>query len=167
MYIPASKNDISFVDITNKNGDVLLTAADQADAFWKFVEQDSYLSKHKGEYAEAFSAVYPWVNRFDVKLTKDFYINVGKTKNTLQLTFDILNVGNLLNSSWGVTKNSVISNSGRILNYAGKDANNRPSFTMNYNTVDDAPVPYNTTFSPYVNSSNCWQLQVGVRYVFN
>ncbi|MDR0973544.1 MAG: TonB-dependent receptor, partial [Prevotellaceae bacterium] len=110
MYIPASKNDISFVDITNTGGEVLLTAAEQADAFWNFVEQDSYLSKHKGEYAEAFSAVYPWVNRFDVKLTKDFYVNVGKTKNTLQLTFDILNIGNLLNSSWGVTKNSVISN---------------------------------------------------------
>lgn len=163
MYIPASKDEILFKDGVNG-----FTAAEQAEAFWKFVQQDPYLKKHKGEYAEAYSAKNPWVNRFDFKLVKDFYVNVGKTKNTLQLSFDILNVGNLINDSWGVTKNAGSCNYGKILKYEGTDgATNRPMFSMGANTVDGEKVMYSKTFDKYHHQSNCWQLQVGLRYIFN
>ena len=39
IYIPKTKDEIKF------------TSAEDADAFWKFVNQDPYLKKHKGEYA--------------------------------------------------------------------------------------------------------------------
>ena len=47
IYIPASKDEVLFVD----NGNY--TAAEQQDAFWNFVCNDPYLSEHKGEYAQA------------------------------------------------------------------------------------------------------------------
>jgi len=161
LYIPGSKDELKFADA---NG---FTAAQQADAFWAFVEQDSYLKNHKGEYAEAYSASLPWVNRFDLKFAKEFYVNVGKMKNTLQFSFDVLNIGNLLNDSWGVTKTTSSSNYGKVLKYAGKDANNVPIYNMNYNTVDGKKELISKTFEKYNNSSNCWQLQIGVRYIFN
>jgi hypothetical protein len=161
MYIPSSKDELQFADA---NG---FTAAQQAEALWKFIEQDSYLKKNKGKYAEAYSAKTPWVNRFDLKLAKDFYVNIGKTKNTLQLSFDILNFGNLINDSWGVTKNAAICNYGKILKYEKKDANNKPVYSMNTRTVDGQKLLYDKTFDNYTNSSNCWQLQFGIRYIFN
>ena len=161
MYIPSSKNELQFKDA---NG---FTAAEQAEAFWKFIEQDSYLKKNKGKYAEAYSATNPWVNRFDIKLTKDFYVNAGKTKNTLQLSFDILNFGNLIKDSWGVTKNAAVCNYGKILKYEGVDSNNTPIYSMNTRTVDGQKILYDKTFDKYTNSSNCWQLQFGIRYIFN
>lgn len=151
IYIPANRGDIRFA-----------TQADE-DAFFAFMEQDNYLSKHKGEYAEAYSARAPWVNRLDFRFVQDFSINTGLQKNTLQLTIDVLNLGNLLNSKWGVYQNMSVSNNGAILRYAGRDANNVPSFSMVQ--VDGA---YPTrTYSRNLNIDQTWRLQLGLRYIFN
>jgi hypothetical protein len=165
MYVPANQNDIIFVET---NG---FSASQQAEAFWKFIEQDSYLSQHKGEYTEAYSADYPWVNRFDLKLTQDFKIKTGSSTNTLQVSLDILNIGNMINNSWGVTQTNAVSNYGKILKYEGITSENIPAYSLYYNTVKvngaDTKVLVNKTFNTYNNTSNCWQLQFGVRYFFN
>ena len=151
IYIPNARGEVAFA-----------TPADE-DAFFAFLEQDNYLSKHMGEYVEAYSARSPWVNRIDFRFVQDFSINAGSTRNTLQLSVDVLNAGNLLNSKWGVYKNMAASNNGAILRYAGRDANNVPSFSM---VQVDGAYP-TTTYSDYLNISQTWRLQVGLRYIFN
>lgn len=162
IYIPKTKDELTFVD---KNG---FTAAEQADAFWKFVEQDKYLSNHKGEYAEAYGTKLPWVNRFDLKITEEFKIKAGNTTNTLQISLDILNVANMLNSNWGLIQASSPSNYGKILTYQGKTADNVPTYSMYYMTDSDKnkylPTESFTNNRVY---TNCWQFQIGVRYIFN
>jgi hypothetical protein len=127
------------------------------------MEQDSYLKNHKGEYAEAYAARAPWVHQFDLRFLQDFYINVGQTKHTLQLSLDVLNVGNMLNSNWGVNKNMAASNYGRILRYEGKDANNVPTFSTT-KVIGEYPTK---TYDTYLNYGQCWSLQIGLRYIFN
>jgi hypothetical protein len=151
MYIPKAKGDIKFT-----------TSADE-NAFFAFMEQDSYLKKHKGEYAEAYSSRAPWVHKFDLRILQDFYVKVGKTKHAFQLSLDALNVGNMLNSEWGVNKNMAASNYGKILKYDGKDANNVPSFSM-VKVSGEYPTK---TYDTYINYGQCWSLQVGLRYLFN
>jgi hypothetical protein len=151
IYIPKAKGDIKFI-----------SQADE-DAFFAFMEQDKYLSKHKGEYAEAYSSRAPWVHKFDFRVLQDFYVKMGKTKHTFQLSFDVLNVGNMLNSEWGVNKNMAASNYGKVLKYESKDANNVPTFSMI--KIDGA---YPTkTYDTYLSYGQCWSLQVGLRYIFN
>jgi hypothetical protein len=151
IYIPKSRGDIQFVSAADEN------------AFFAFIEQDSYLKKHQGEYAEAYAARAPWVHTFDLRLVQSFSINAGNTKHTLQLSLDFLNFGNLINSEWGVIKNMFDANNGQILNYEGMDANNVPSFSM----VQDADNNYLTeSYSTYYNYTQCWQLQIGARYIF-
>jgi hypothetical protein len=149
IYIPKERGDIEFV-----------SAADE-DAFFAYMEQDRYLSKHKGEYAEAYAPRAPWVHTFDLRIAQNFSINAGKTKHTLQLTLDFTNIGNLINSEWGVSKRMI--NNGQILTYEGVDAGNVPSFSM----ATDADGNYLTetyyTFSSY---TECWFLQIGARYIF-
>ena len=152
MYIPKAKDEIKF------------TSPEDADAFWKFVNQDPYLKKHKGEYAEAYAARAPWVHRFDFRWSRDFSVKIGRTQNTLQLSLDILNVGNLLNSKWGVNKNMSVANGGRILTYAGRDENNTPVFSMYKNSNKEYPTE---SFTRNLNYSECWKLQIGLRYIFN
>ena len=116
-----------------------------------------------GEYAEAYAARAPWVNRFDFRFVQDFSVKAGRTRNTLQLSVDVLNAGNLLNSKWGVYKNMAASNNGAILKYEGSTIGNVPFYSMVQ--VDDA---YPTkTYDSYLNISQCWSLQVGLRYIFN
>lgn len=162
MYIPANKDEILF-----KEGANGFTAAQQAEAFWSFIEQDDYLSKNKGKYAEAYSAKMPWVNRFDLKIAQDFRVKAGNQLNTLQISLDVLNVGNLINDSWGVTQTSAPSNYGKVLKYESIDASNRPVYSMYYTTVDGNKVLPTQSYSVYNNQSNTWQLQLGIRYIFN
>lgn len=151
IYIPKARGEIAF-----------LTPADE-DAFFAFMAQDKYLKKHKGQYAEAYAARNPWVNRIDLRFVQDFSINTGKAKNTLQLSLDVLNAGNLLNSTWGVYKNMSISNNGAILRYEGRDVNNVPR----YSTVKVSGAYPTQTYSLNLDFNQCWRLQVGLRYIFN
>lgn len=151
MYIPKDDSEIRFV-----------SDEDRVD-FWNFVEQDDYLKSHKGEYAEAYSARAPWLHRFDFKFAHDFELKFGSTKHRLQFSVDIMNVGNLLNSSWGVSKNMSSCNNGEILKVA-KVENGIPYFQMNRQANGDKITKtweYNHTYD------NCWSLQVGFKYFFN
>jgi hypothetical protein len=152
MYIPANDNEIQFK-----------SEADRA-AFWKFVDQDDYLKNHKGQYAEAYSGRAPWLHRIDLKVAEDFAIKVGKTTQKFQASLDIINFGNMLNSHWGVPKNDECSNYGKILKYEGVDASNTPIFSMWKNNDGKYPTK---TYDTYMSYSNCWSLQVGLKYFFN
>ena len=162
MYVPANPNEINLQEL--KVGNRVFSIEEQRKALWSYIKQDPYLEKHLGEYTEGFGAFLPWLNIFDLRLTQDFKINVGKTTNTLQLCFDIANLGNLLNSSWGVPQKAVTS---QLLTYKGKNQNGEPIYTMKtINEKGNAILPYKS-FTSNRNSSNCWQLQLGIRYIFN
>ena len=151
MYIPKDDSEINFKTDADKN------------AFWAFVAQDSYLKNHKGEYAEAYAARSPWVHRFDFRLVDDFEFKVGKTKQCFELSFDIMNIGNLINSKWGVSKNNAVSNYNKILKYEGVNSSNEPIYSM-YKVNGEYPTQ---TYETYQNYSECWKLQVGIKYIFN
>jgi hypothetical protein len=150
IYIPANDNEIQFK-----------TEEDRA-AFWKFVEQDDYLRTHKGEYAEAYMGRSPWNHSIDLRLAEDFSFRVGKTIQKFQASVDVINFGNLLNSHWGVPKINTAC-AGRILKYEGRDAMNRPVYS-----VPKFAGSYPTqTYESSMSYGNCWSLQIGLKYFFN
>ena len=156
IYVPSGKGDIKF-----------LTTADE-DAFFAFVEQDKYLSKHKGEYVKANEVKAPWVHNFDLRIVQGFNLKVGKVNNTLEISLDFLNFGNLLNNTWGTYKNMSSSNYGKILKYESKDANNVPTFSMVKIKDSAGNMVYPTeTFTTNYSYSQTWSLQFGIRYKFN
>ncbi len=133
------------------------------DRFMEYVHNDKYLSKHQGEYAEAYSVYSPWVHRLDVSYKHDFKLNIGKTTNTLQLSVDIKNILNLFNSSWGVMKYmNPDLNSGRILKYETTDNQGYPVFS-----TPSAVTSGVKTFVPYTAIGQCWYASVGIKYMFN
>lgn len=130
--------------------------------FMDYVHNSKYLSKHQGEYAEAYSVYSPWVHRFDFSYKHDFKVRIGKSMNTLQLSVDIKNIANIFNSKWGVSKymNSSL-NQGRILKYEYTDGEGYPVFStknVNANTK---------TFVPNVAIGQCWYASIGIKYMFN
>lgn len=166
MYIPKSQNDIKFADIKS-NGVVTITAADQAQIFWQYVNSNSYLKKHKGEYAKRFGYVEPWYNRWDFKFLQDIYSNFGTDRRyTLQFSWDILNVGHLFYKKWGVYKTMGSASYDRIrpLKYAGKNSANEPLFQLNSTSADafwgSNTWQYNAT------TSSTWGMMLGVRLIF-
>ena len=152
MYIPRDDSEIKFK-----------TENDRA-AFWNFVMQDDYLRNNRGEYAQPYSARAPWLHRIDLRVAEDFEIKVLGTKQKFQASVDIINFGNMLNSKWGVPQNGASSNYGRILKYEGVDAQNTPIFSM---YKDNSGKYLTTSYDKIYDYSNCWSLQVGLKYFFN
>jgi len=151
MYIPRDNSEINFKSEADR------------DAFWAFVEQDSYLKNHKGQYAEAYSTRAPWTHRFDLRIAEDFQFRVGSAKHTIQLSFDIMNIGNLFNSRWGVQKTNWCSNNSRILKYEGVNDKREPVFSM-VKVNGEYPTK---SFDFYSADTQTWQFQVGLKYIFN
>ena len=154
MYIPATKDEILF------------TSEADRDAFWKFLEQDSYLSTHKGQYAEANAARAPFVHRFDLRIAKDFKFHIGPTSHKFQVSASIDNIGNMINSNWGVRQLAYNqSAAGYIspLKYAGNE-NGVPKFS--FNKVNDA-YPTTTYTNYFKDTAECWQILFGLKYFFN
>ncbi|HZY24740.1 MAG TPA: TonB-dependent receptor, partial [Bacteroidales bacterium] len=168
IYVPKDPSEITFVPYTfTPAGGTVTTwsAQEQSDAFFAYVAQDKYLKTRMGKYAERNGAVYPWVNRFDVQFKQDFFINVAGKRNTLQLSLDILNFGNLISSNWGIVpfynQNNILVMTNNAAVVSGGAVN--PTFRLNpYNNA-----MLNKTFSNTVGYASTYSMQFGIRYIFN
>jgi len=165
MYIPKDKNDITFIDITSK--DVTITAQQQLDAFWSYLEGDSYLSNNKGKYAERFGKLEPWYNNIDFKFAQEIFTQIGASRRgTLELTLDIVNVGNMLNSTWGTYKTFGITNGYdniQLVKTAGFQ-NGAPVYQLNAASIQS--FNDNAKFVDNVSTGSTWSMMLGVKFKF-
>jgi hypothetical protein len=162
IYVPRNQGEIILRDITNPDA-TIYTAAQQWSDLDTYLSQDDYLNSRRGQYAERNGAERPWFGQLDFRLLQDFYIDVKGKRNTLQLSVDIFNLGNLLNSSWGVFQ---IPNRTNLLTFAGYNTSGQPQFNYPYlnNTTKEA---LTKTYRDDVQGlTSRWQMQVGVRYIF-
>lgn len=156
IYIPT--------DAQVEKGEFRFVSEDDKTRFMDYVHNNSYLKNHQGEYAEGYSVYSPWVHRIDLSYKHDFNFNVGSTKHTLQVGFDVKNLLNFFNSSWGVSKylNPAIGSHARILKYEGVDAEGYATFST------PASINKNTeTFVLNHAIGQCWYASIGVKYIFN
>jgi len=172
MYVPKTQSDIILVP---NNTDITKGPIDTRDAAtqWaqlnNFINQDKYLSKHRGEFTQRNGVILPYFKRLDLKVVQDFYVMVGKSKNTIEISFDMINVGNFINKNWGnyqTTFTGVNFGSVTILNYKGTDASGRPTYSFPYlNAAKSLPVT--ESFVNGTSQLSRWQGQLGLRYIFN
>lgn len=95
---------------------------------------------------ERNGALAPWLNRVNVRITEELNFNVAGRRQNLEVGLDIRNLGNLLNSSWGVYKQM---SSNVVLDYS----NDVYAFT--------AP-----TWKPFNDLASTWQMLLSVRWNF-
>ncbi len=157
IYIPKSQDEIILAPYTDASGNVI-SADEQWERLNAFIEQDDYLSKHRGEIAERFGLINPWFFNIDMKIMQDFMFQMNGQDHKFQVSLDILNVPNLLSSDWGVRK--VASASALSpLKLVEFDASGAPVF--NYT---------NTSTSTFIDDPGIfsrWQMQLGIRYQLN
>jgi hypothetical protein len=166
LYIPASQDELVFADIISKDGAVTYSKEAQAADFWNYVEGNSYLKSRKGNYAERYGDLKPWLNRFDFKVTQNFFANLGGRRYDVQVSLDVLNAGNLLNSEWGIYKQNALANYDNIrpLRYAGLTDDKRPVYQVAANNTEDF-----RTKSEWVattTTSSTWGMLLGLKVLF-
>ena len=167
IYIPGDKSQLKFEDIAAGNsnyGKKAYTAQEQADIFWGIVENDPYLKSRIGKYTERNGALSPWRHQFDFRLSQEIVKNVGGVNNSLEFFWDVFNIGNLFNSSWGIYKsnNNVLltpTNSGKIT----PDGTTVPTFRLGYANGD----VIRDLNRPSESISSTYYMQFGLKFKFN
>lgn len=160
MYIPNNASELTFQEF-ELDGE-LITADRQAELLDAYIDQDAALSGNRGSVAARNSGLRPWLHRFDLRLLQDVtFTKMGK--NRLQLSLDFINVGNLINSNWGVP---MVENQDNLLNLREITEAGVPVYRLN--TIPGSNEFPTTTFRNTSNVlGNVWMLQAGVRYIFN
>lgn len=154
IYVPKNSSDIRLI---NKPG---LTAAQQWDLLNAFIESDDYLRTRRGQYAERNADRAPWSHVVDLKVLQDFSLKFGEKKHTFQASFDIFNFTNFLNKDWGLRK--FAPNFGEVALITTETNGVAPTFSFDPSIIekrfqiDDSGI-----------ESSRWQMQVGLRYLFN
>ncbi len=101
IFVPTEAQLANMVFLPNSVGNVTYTPDQQRAFFNEFIENDKYLNKQRGKYAERNGARLPFTNVFDLKLQQDFNVKLGAKTYQLQLSYDVFNFGNMLKRSWG------------------------------------------------------------------
>lgn len=169
IYVPKDKNDINLVKSGSGglgigNSTDPRSAAQMFAQLNNFINQDSYLSRHRGEVTSANAVVLPFYKKLDLNITEDISVKTGADRHTLRLSLDLLNVGNFLNKNWGIVKTPVSTN---FLRYEGLAADGKTaSYSFTYQDAANQ-VPVQNSFSNSTSISSRWQMQFGIRYLFN
>jgi hypothetical protein len=167
IYVPRNTSEMNFEPYTINAGLPTVrtfTAAEQVTAWNSYINQDPYLSKHRGEYAQRGALFLPTVFRSDFSLTQDLFTDIAGQRNKLSFRVDVLNVGNLLNKNWGGAQR-LVSNTPLV---------SRPTPT----TGATAGVPLyrlrnigtdlmSRTYQRTTDLADVWRMQFGFRYTFN
>ena len=166
IYVPAAKEEI----ILERAGTAVQDPR-TTDEIWNqlnsYIQQDDYLKTRRGKYAERNGALLPFYSKVDLNFTQDFYVNVHGKRNTIRFTMDIFNFSNLLNRNWGILK---VPNRTNLLNFlrvetAGANAG-KPVFSFPYFDAANK-IPLSSTFQNSTSQASRYQIQLGVRYIFN
>jgi hypothetical protein len=152
FFIPASANDILVGAVT---GGVYVENAQQKADLMAFIDNDEYLSTHKGQISERNGARNPWNDDLDLRISQQLGIQgVGR----FELSLDIINVFNLINSEWGWYQTTP-QDTYTIVTANGTDpASGKPVYRFSKPAT-------NTAWSPSDLLSR-WQMQLGLRYSF-
>ncbi|WP_232830182.1 TonB-dependent receptor domain-containing protein [Lewinella sp. IMCC34191] len=146
-------NDLIYVPTTSELSNMNFAGGDgQRQAYGAFIEQDEYLRDRRGQYAERYAILSPWYSNWDIRLAQD--LRFSET-NGVQFTLDILNVGNLINSNWGVRQFPTTT---QPIGVTGFDSDGEPVYSFD--------TALQSTFTNDFSLLSRWQMQLGLRYSF-
>jgi hypothetical protein len=148
MFIPTDAQ----IDQMKFSGTTAQQATQRA-GLKSFIAQDDYLSSRRGQYAEKFASLNPWYSKWDLRILQDYNL---PNKNVIQFSLDVLNLGNLISSKWGVRQ---LASSTRLAQPLGVGVENGvPTYSFDASQKQ-------TYFNDFTLNSR-WQIQVGLRYRF-
>jgi len=160
MFVPKTSDQIKLI---NASGDTR-TQTELWNQLDNFIANNPYLFSRRGQFAERNAYVLPWTHKLDLNFTQDVRFTMGKNKHTLRFTADIYNFTNLLNKDWGVY---YVPTTTTPLVFQKIDTDGKtPVYTFPYLDAVNK-VPYTRAYKPSPSLGSRYQIQIGVRYLFN
>jgi hypothetical protein len=164
IYVPRDVSEMNFATFTcpvpTCRTATTFTSQQQAEAFETYIQQDKYLRERRGQYAERGAVFLPLVKRADLSVTQDLFASLRGRRHSFQIRADILNVGNLLNSDWGVGQRLIRN---QILTNGAADSQGRATYRLAVVNDQLLTKSYETT----TNLADVYSFMISLRYTFN
>jgi hypothetical protein len=165
IYVPRPEDYGTRIVVVPPGGVDLRTA----DQIWKqlmdFIEANSVLRRYRGQVLPRNSMREPWIHQLDVRFVQQLP-SLGGTR--LELTVDVQNVLNLLNSSWGLQQ-YVNFQSYRLITLVNDPTTNTPFDAQGRLRISYSS-PTNSNGKPGIYDTDSffsrWRMQVGLRVTF-
>lgn len=153
FYVPAGRGDVLFTG-----------GAAMENAFFEWLAQHPELARHAGRVVPANSNRSSWVNNFDLRISQQLPAFFEGHK--AELSFDLMNVGNLLNKKWGQIEDYGFYQTRQVLDYAGIDpASGRYVYDFDLREVDDERIQENNNDKGNTGVSR-WSVMATFKYRF-
>ncbi|MBQ5710597.1 MAG: carboxypeptidase regulatory-like domain-containing protein [Alistipes sp.] len=148
-------NSLIYIPTEAEMSTMLWADDTSAAAFNDYIAGDTYLSTHRGKFAERNSHSLPFVHRLDLHFAQSFYFSPSSSRR-VELSLDVLNLTNLINRSWGLvyrTSNWTLSPV-TVTELREVEGGYRPVYKFNgaAYTLD--------------NIASRWHMQIGIKIVF-
>ncbi len=153
VFVPASPSQISLVDPTGAR-----TPAEVYAALDSFINGQECLRNSRGSFIQRSACRNPWQDFVDMRIS---WISPNLKGQRIEVQWDIFNVLNLLNSSWGHLNQVATFETAdsQFLRAVGYDTvAKRPIYAFS-----PPPMITNTVYSP---TQSRWRMQLGARYLF-
>ena len=148
-----SGNDAVYVPINA--ADITLANPAQFATLDNFINNEPCLRNNRGHILPRNSCRNPWQNLLSARIAKTFGTLHGQS---IEVTADMLNVLNFLNSSWGLIKVTGLNEETNLIRLTGYDAiNGRGIYALNL------PIKNQVTLNSL---GSRWVFQLGARYAF-
>lgn len=159
IYIPTviELNSMTFLPGT-------YSAQQQKAMLNDFIEQDKYLRKHRGEFAERNGARLPFNHIIDLRIQHDFKIKIRTKQTCLSIIYDVFNFTNMLNKKWGRIY-FLTDDKFPLIQFAGFA--NTSTLSPQYQFTPPNGKPYSVQTSTMPGNSARWVSQLGFRINFN
>ncbi len=165
IYIPRPEDKDNRIVVVPPGGVDLRTA----DQIWQqlldFIAANSILRRYQGQVLPRNSMREPWINQLDVRFVQELP-SLGNTR--LELTLDIQNLLNLLNSSWGLQQ-YVNFQSYRLITLVTDPVTGTPFDSLGRLRISYSS-PTNSNGKPGIYDTDSffsrWRMQLGLRVTF-
>jgi hypothetical protein len=164
LYVHRDISEMNFQPFTS--GGRTFTAAEQAQAWNAYIEQDRYLRTRRGQYTERGAVFLPFIHRMDLNIAQDLFTSLGGRRHAFQIRADILNFGNLLNSDWGVGQR-LVNNQPLIVPTAAQGGAADLQGRMQYRLRVINNELMNRTRETTTFLDDVYRVQISLRYTFN
>ncbi len=164
IYIP-TVNDLAAMNfIPNTVAQVTYSPQQQKDLLNNFIDNDKYLKKHRGDFAERNGARQPFTHIIDLRLQQDFKIKIKDKAVGFSISYDVFNFTNMLNKNWGRIY-FITNDNFPLIRFAGYA--NTATLTPQYQFTPFSGKPYSLQSSTLPGNSARWISQLGIKINLN
>jgi hypothetical protein len=152
VYVPRDRDDITmFGQGTTAAANAAANAA--YDSLANFIGAQACLRNQRGQVMERNSCRNPWINRLDARIQKVVPTFKGQM---MVLSLDVFNLLNLIDSDWGLVKQTSTFEGQQLVRLRGWDAlNNRGVYSLS--------LPIVNRVDPI---ASVWRIQLGGKYIW-